>query len=434
MKRPTICGRLLLLILTVTTLAGCLHNSSWRSAYQTAYVDRLAGVEVPADDDIRGSSIQEDDQLAQPAAKVWESFLTLASQSCSLLGVRDDPGGGHRALVAAYHSVRGFDYLVDRWLAISVQPVADRLTRVSIALVSPETARVASLASDRAPVNRERNRSLGLAASADLLLAINQSFAEPAYLRRIGEAKPGAPRAPGSRPKIEDDPTADLLVERHANFASALYRRESFVLPFPELERRLTDIAHRLAAAAGHPGDEIRVYLVVDRELDPHIEANGDLFLTTGTLDAVASVDELAGIMAHEMAHFYLHHGRTRSRGVRAAFLSQSSVAMAAELGGFTFGVILPEIPKSPAPKDTLWTSKQLLVGTVVAIATVSGAVYFGAAAGTGLARAEIHHFSQAEELAADDYGTELLWRAGFDYRGLLTLLQRVGRGLDHAQ
>ncbi len=435
MKRHPIRCRLLLLALAVISLSGCVQNR-WRSAYQAAYLARLEGVEVPADTDVRALNVQEEEKLDQPVSRVWEAFLTLATETCSLLGVQDDPGGGHRALIAAYHSVRGFDVLVDRWLAVSIQPVDERFTRVSIALVSPETARVMPLASDPATfdLGGERSRSLGLAASADLLLAINQSFTEPAYLRVLGELRPGEPRGPALRPEIESHPQVDLLAERHGNYSSALYRRESFILHFPELERRLDDLAHRLAMAADHPGSEIRVYLVADRELDAHIEANGDLFLSSGTLDAVANADELAGIMAHEMAHFYLNHGRTRSRGVRAAFLSQSSVAIAAETAGFAFGVYLPSIPKSPAPKDTLWTPKQILVGTVVAIAAVSGGVYFGMFAGTGLARAEIHQFSQSEELAADDYGTELLWRAGFDYHGLLNLLQRTGHDLGTAR
>jgi hypothetical protein len=449
MKGPTIGCRMILLALLVLVLAGCVHNPGWRSAYQAAYADLLAGVEVPTDADIRAVSVR-DERLAQPAAKIWETCLTLAGQSWSLLGVGDDPGGGHRALLAAYHSAGGSGFLVDRWLAVSVQPLDERLSRVSIAFVSPETARVGSLAGDRPParVHIGKGRSLGLAASTDLLLAIERSFAEPAYLGRLGDAGPGIIRGPAMSPQVENDPAGDLRAERHGNYTSARFRRESFILDFPELGRRITAVAHRIAVAAGHPGTEIRVYFVADRELNPHIEANGDLFLSTGTLDTVANMDELAGIIAHEMAHLYLHHGRTRMSGVHAAAYSQMTLMLAGGTAGDYYGVIRPQLnqvhninpvtcdittcKKNYQAKDLpgIVTPGSALSGAVVELAVIYGSVYVGALAGTGVARAEIHEFSQSEELAADDYGTELLWRAGFDYHALLTLLQRAGHQL----
>lgn len=447
MKGPTIGCRMIVLALLVLVMAGCVHNPGWRSAYQAAYADRLAGVEVPTDAEIRAAGVR-DERLAQPSAKVWETCLTLASQSWSLLGVGDDPGGGHRALLAAYHSAGWSGFLVDRWLAVSVQPLDERLTNVSVAFVSPETARVGSLAGDRPParVHLGEGRSLGLAASTDLLLAIDRSYAEPDYLRRLSDAGLGIPRGPAASPQVEDDPAGDLRAERHGNYTSARFRRESFILDFPELEKRITGVAHRIAVAAGHPGTEIRVYFVADSELDPHIEANGDLFLSTGTLDAVANMDELAGIIAHEMAHLYLHHGRTRMSGVHVADYSAMTFTLAAGTAGDYYGVFRPLLnqvnnvncatcgitigTKAYQTRDLpgIVTSKDALAGAVGELAVTYGSLYVGALAGAGVARAEIHEFSQSEELAADEYGTELLWRAGFDYHALLTLLQRVQR------
>jgi predicted Zn-dependent protease len=52
-----------------------------------------------------------------------------------------------------------------------------------------------------------------------------------------------------------------------------------------------------------------------------------------------------------------------------------------------------------------------------------------GTAVGVDIGGFTIRRFSRREELEADEYGAELLWAAGYDYRGFLKFLQRQGSG-----
>lgn len=427
----------LALLCAAIALPGCYRIRGPRSAYQAMYENRLVGVEVPSDQDIRAAEEAENRDLPQPVQRVWENFLDLATRSCGLLGVGDDPGGGHRALMVVGKNVDNSRVaralLIDRWLAVSLQPAGELSTRVTIAFVSPETARVAAIENDKPPRDFKlgENAAISLAASADLLLALEKSFAEGGYLEHLQEGPPPTPRGAPQNVPVKSDPKRGLLLNRHGNFTSAKVRRENFVLHFPELERRIGNVVHRLAIAAGQPGDEPRVFIVADLEVAPRMEPNGDLFLTTGTLDEARSLDELTGVIAHEMAHLYLHHGITRANSIHRAQVTGGVVLGGFMLGGAVGGGLLPTSrPKSVAPKDTVLTGKAVLIG----VATSLGALYLssqlGVGAGAGIASMAIDRFSRAEELAADDYGAELLWGAGYDYRGLLRFLEHSGHRL----
>lgn len=423
----------LLLLFVASYFSGCAYRGP-RSAYQSFYENRLAGVRVPSYEQITSANKYEKEDpvvLGQPSQKVWEVCLGLAAQSRGILGIAEDVGGGHRLLFVNGQNVeykRDLWLFVDRWLVISVRPLTESSTEVRSAFVSWETGRVAPFAADSFPrgFKGDSKESVSSIAKEGLIRALKATFKEDDYLNRLGYSKHIARGAP-QKIEVKRMEHRESLAQQLGNFKSASIRRDRFVLNVPRLEERIVAVVRDIARAAGELNREMRIFVIDDTLEATQVEPNGDVFLTTGTLDRVENVDELAGVLSHELAHLYLHHGAMRLRGDRRAATLEKAVISLGTVGGAIAGGLLPtKKPNSPqTPQDTLLTNRELL--SVVAVGL--GALYFGGQLGTsfgvGAGGYTVYRFSQKEELEADDYGAELLWAAGYDYRGFLKFLQK---------
>jgi len=203
----------------------------------------------------------------------------------------------------------------------------------------------------------------------------------------------------------------------------------------PRLEEEISEIIRNISRAANQSSQVTRVFVVADVSDATHAEPNGDIFIATETLDTVKDVDELAGIISHELAHLYLHHGARRTGAIKHAGLSRNAITFIGMLGGAVAGGLLPtskphSVEQPDRPQNTLLSIRDILIGAGVGYGAMHFGGQIGVTLGVGVGGFTIQRFSLKEELEADEYGAELLWAAGYDYRGLLRLLQR--RGIDH--
>jgi Zn-dependent protease with chaperone function len=423
----------LLLLFAAASLGGCAQHRGPRSAYQAFYQNQLVGVRVPAFVEIATLADEPPIMVEQPVQRVWDVCLGLAAQTKGILGIADDASGGHRLLLISGETLEyRHDLLVfvDRWLAVSARPVAESLTEVRVVFVSPETARVASFVNDRFPdgFKGDSLRSVSLSAREDFILALRKTFAEDEYLRLLRSASQPAVR--GVPPTIDIRPMerSESMTKQSGYFLSATIRREKLVLNVQRLEERIAGVVHNLAAVAHQLDKETKVFVVADFMRDVHIEYNGDLFITTRALDEIENVDELAGILSHELAHIYLHHGPLRGKGFKRAGASSRVVISLGALGGALVGGLIPTSkPRSGSPQDSLLSTQRALIGGIVGAGATLLAGQVGTSVGNDVGNLTIERFSRREELEADDYGAELLWAAGYDYRGLLKFLKREG-------
>lgn len=84
--------------------------------------------------------------------------------------------------------------------------------------------------------------------------------------------------------------------------------RQFGLVPAPQLQAYVDDIFQRLKAASGVPSVPGRTYLTPSSELDASSTADGNAFVSLGYLRALRTEDELAALLAHELAHVLLHH------------------------------------------------------------------------------------------------------------------------------
>jgi len=159
---------------------------------------------------------------------------------------------------------------------------------------------------------------------------------------------------------------------------------DEFVVDYVE------DMGRELLAAAGPQPYDFRFYVVRAPELNAFALPAGYIYLNTGLLLSVDNASELAGVMAHEIAHVALRH-------VAQNYQRQRNTRLFYETGSVLASV---------------------LVGGPVAAG--------GQLAGQLLMVGYLNQFSQAAEEEADAYAVEILPRAGYDPNGLLTFFETL--------
>ncbi len=161
-----------------------------------------------------------------------------------------------------------------------------------------------------------------------------------------------------------------------------------------ETEALLRAVNAPLFAAAGLDRGLVRTFIIADRSINAFVTTGNRLAVHTGLITSIESVNELAGVLAHEVGHISGGHLARLPEELRYAMI-RSVAAM--------------------------------LVGAAAAAATGQG----GAAAAIGMggqsiAMRELFAFTRTQENAADQAAVTFLARAGWSPAGLLRLMERL--------
>ncbi|MGK7939936.1 MAG: M48 family metallopeptidase [Crocosphaera sp.] len=77
----------------------------------------------------------------------------------------------------------------------------------------------------------------------------------------------------------------------------------------PEVTEYINEIGQKLAKVAGRDEFEYEFYVVMDKNLNAFALPGGKIFINAGAIAKTASEAEIAGLLAHELAHSVLSHG-----------------------------------------------------------------------------------------------------------------------------
>ncbi|HYE31126.1 MAG TPA: M48 family metallopeptidase [Methylomirabilota bacterium] len=157
--------------------------------------------------------------------------------------------------------------------------------------------------------------------------------------------------------------------------------RQPFVTDADRLSK-LTTITNRLIPAAGAEGYSFRFYVVQDTNINAFAIPGGHVVIHTGLLDAASTKEEIAGVLAHEIAHV------TERHSMRKIVESAGMFLLIQALLGDTEGIVKLISDSS----STLLQQK----------------------------------FSRDFEREADDKGWEFLLAARIDPRGLTSFFKRL--------
>ena len=209
-----------------------------------------------------------------------------------------------------------------------------------------------------------------------------------------------APAADINLPDIGSPADAILSKNDEAQLGRAIMRQirnSGQVVEDPLVTEYVNEIGHRIAAQANNDGIHEFSFFVID---DPVINAfalpGGFIGVHTGLLEATRNEDELAGVLAHEVAHVTQRHiARSIHAGQR-----QSIVSMA------------------------------IMLGAILAAAAGAGgdAMQGAIAVAQGTAAQQQINFTRSNEYEADRVGISALANAGFDPQGMASFFEVISR------
>jgi predicted Zn-dependent protease len=196
-------------------------------------------------------------------------------------------------------------------------------------------------------------------------------------------------------PDIGDPSGSAVSPEQERRLGEALLRqlrRGEYILNDPEAEAYVQSLGFRLAAQGTNVNQPFDFFLVQDPAINAFAAPGGFIGMHTGTILVAETESELAGVLAHEIAHVSQKH---MARAFEQA--SQLSIPMAAAmLGAILLGTQNPQAGQA----------------AIAAVAASNVQLQID--------------FTRANEEEADRIGMQLLSHAGFDPRGLPAFFERL--------
>jgi Zn-dependent protease with chaperone function len=195
-------------------------------------------------------------------------------------------------------------------------------------------------------------------------------------------------------PKNRYTPQQDVELAREA---AAEVRKQYPVVDDERIARYLTTLGDRLVTAAPPELNE-RVFeysftAVNLKEINAFALPGGPMFINRGLVDAAAGEAELAGVMAHELAHVLLRHGTANASKAQNPWLQLGQIA--GVIGGAVVG---------GAKGEVIAQGSQFGLGTLLL------------------------KYSREFEKQADLLGVQIMARAGYDPRALAQMFETIER------
>jgi predicted Zn-dependent protease len=161
-----------------------------------------------------------------------------------------------------------------------------------------------------------------------------------------------------------------------------------------EVTDYLNDVGNRIASVAPGARQEFDFFLIRDPQINAFALPGGFIGVNTGLILAAQSESEMAGVLAHEIAHVTQHH--------IARMLAHQEQNQLTSLAVLAAAILLARVDSQAA----------------------QAAAAFGQA---GVVQSQLN-FTRANEREADRIGLQMLEQAGFDPRGMATFFERLQR------
>jgi len=202
-------------------------------------------------------------------------------------------------------------------------------------------------------------------------------------------------------PDIGSPADATLSKNTEAQVGRSIMRQiraSGEVVEDPQITEYINDIGHRIAAHANNGSHEFNFFVIDDPNINAFALPGGYIGVHTGLLEATRSEDELAGVLAHEVAHVTQRHiARAIHANSRQSILN-TAIMLGAILAGVAGG----------ASGDV---------------------VQAGIAVAQGTAAQQQINFTRNNEYEADRVGISALAESGFDPRGMGSFFEVISRG-----
>ena len=200
-------------------------------------------------------------------------------------------------------------------------------------------------------------------------------------------------------PDMGSPADAILSKSEESRFGRAIMsqiRLSGQVVEDPLMTEYVNEIGHRIAAQTNDGDHSFEFFIIEDPRINAFALPGGYIGVHTGLLEATRNEDELAGVLAHEVAHVTQRH---IARSIHAN-QRQSLLTTALMLGALVAGV----------------------AGGDADVAQAGMAVAQGSAAQSQI------NFTRNNEYEADRIGIGALYDAGYDPQGMATFFEVMSR------
>ncbi len=200
-------------------------------------------------------------------------------------------------------------------------------------------------------------------------------------------------------PDIGSPADAVLSKSQEAQIGRAIMaqiRATGVLVEDPQINEYINDIGHRVAAHANDGAHRFTFFVVDEPSINAFALPGGYIGVHTGLIEATRNENELAGVLAHEVAHV------TQRHIARAIHASQRQSIL----------------------------STAIMLGAVLAGAAGAGsdAVQGAMAVAQGTQAQQQINFTRSNEYEADRVGIDALAEAGFDPVGMATFFEVISR------
>lgn len=225
--------------------------------------------------------------------------------------------------------------------------------------------------------------------------------ASTALALALGAAAIAAP-APAQQRLPDIGSSADTLLgpaqqREYGQMLLAQLRHYDYTLDDPLVDTWLRGLGNTLAAASDQPAQPFTFFMLRDRSVNAFATLGGYIGVNAGLVLVAESEDEVAGVVAHEIAHVTQAHvlravERAQRDSVPALLAMLAAVAVATQAGGNSSGD-----------------------AAMAAIASAQGLV----------AQRQID-YTRSNESEADRLGMRTLARSGYDTAGMARMFERM--------
>jgi beta-barrel assembly-enhancing protease len=229
---------------------------------------------------------------------------------------------------------------------------------------------------------RSLGKALLCAATASLVLAGGITHADPEDLPDIGSPAQ-------TMLTLEDEYQIGRMIVRGL-------RDQDQILEDPEVTEYIRSLGYKLSSQAHDGAQRFNFFMVRDNGINAFALPGGFIGVNTGLLLKTDKESELAGVLAHEIAHVTQRH-------IARSIAAQS--------------------------RSSLVSTAAMLAAILVGAAAGGGdAAMAGVAAAQSLAIQQQISFTRSNETEADRVGLGLLARSGFDPNGMPAFFETMSR------
>jgi len=207
---------------------------------------------------------------------------------------------------------------------------------------------------------------------------------------------------PGKLPEIGSSAAQLISPAQERAYARQMlgeFRRLGYLLEDPLLEEWLQGLGHRLASRSDRPEQNFRFFLMRSRDINAFATLAGYIGMNAGLVLTAQREDEVAAVLAHEIAHATQRH---IVRSVEAAQKDSIPIALA-----MLAAVVAAQQSNSQSSGD---------------------ATQAAVAGGLALMQQRQINYTRSNEHEADRVGIQTLSRAGFDPMAMADFFGRMLR------